>query len=153
MKLTGRSRWIGLPVTATISEETRMARSFGSSPTPFQPPTWALCLAAAFLAGCAENVVLRRAPGVDPGALRALQRCDPGEVPCAPDPNPDTSRFNLSHTTYLSLPDCPYGIERIAVLNVGSSSAFADVQCAAPPQASPPAGGGLPTTTVGGGTR
>ncbi len=107
-----------------------------------------LCLCA-----CSSNVVLRRAPGADTGALRALQRCNVGEAQCSPDPNPDTSRFDDSHTAYFSLPACPFGIEQIVVKDVGTSNAFADVQCAAPPPPPPSPDGGIPTTATGGGVR
>ncbi len=111
-----------------------------------------LCALAAAGCGGTSNVVLRRAPSADPGALGELQRCNVGESPCGPDPDPDTSRFNDSHTAMFSLPACSFGIEQIVIKKVGSSNAYADVQCAAPPQGGSP-DGGIPTTAAGGGTR
>jgi hypothetical protein len=111
-----------------------------------------LVVAAALLSACATNVVLRRSPDVDTGALGPFQRCDAPEKPCGTDPVQDSSRFNAANTTYFRLPNCPYGIEEILVQNSGSSNAVAVVQCAAPPEAPPRADGGIPTTAPGGGS-
>jgi hypothetical protein len=111
-----------------------------------------LVASAALLSACATNVVLRRTPDTDTGALGPMQRCDAPEKHCGPDPVQDSSRFNAANTTYITLPNCPFGIEEILIQNAGSSNAGAVVQCAAPPQAPPSADGGIPTTAPGGGT-
>jgi hypothetical protein len=100
----------------------------------------------------ATNVVLRRAPDTDTGALGPMQRCDAPEKRCGTDPVQDSSRFTAANTTYFSLPNCQFGIEEILIQNSGSSAAVAVVQCAAPPQAAPAVDGGIPTTAPGGGT-
>jgi hypothetical protein len=82
-----------------------------------------------------------------------LQRCNPDQSACAVDTTQDTSRFNLADTTRFALPDCPFGIRRIAVVHAAFHAAFADVECAARPQPPPAADGGLPVTGIGGGTR
>jgi hypothetical protein len=109
--------------------------------------------AASLCCACmATNVVLRRAPDTDTGALGPMQRCDAPEKRCGTDPVQDGSRFTAANTTYFSLPNCQFGIEEILIQNSGSSAAVAVVQCAAPPQAPPAADGGIPTTAPGGGT-
>jgi hypothetical protein len=98
---------------------------------------------------CGANVVLQQPPSVDPGALGPMQRCEPAG-PCRTDPVQDGSRFNAANTTFLNLPNCQFGIEKILVQNSGSSDAVAIVQCAAPPQAPLSVDGGMPTMAPGG---
>jgi hypothetical protein len=106
----------------------------------------------ALLCACSANVVLRRRPATDTGALGPFQRCEAVEKPCAGDPTYDSSRFNAANTTFLSLPECPFGIQEILVQDAGSADAVAIVRCAAPPIAAPAPSTGLPTTAPGGGT-
>jgi hypothetical protein len=94
----------------------------------------AVCAVSLSACGLTHNVVVRKRPGADTGAVGALQRCDPGEMPCTIDPNGDTSRFNDSHTTFFSFPDCPFGIEQLLIHDSGSSSAVLIAQCSARPQ-------------------
>ena len=105
---------------------------------------------AVLLLACTSNVVLRRAPATDTGTLGPMQRCDAPEKPCVVDPQQDTSLFNAAHTTYLTLPNCPYGIEQILIQNSGSSNVDALVECAS--RSEPTEGGKIPITTKGGGT-
>ncbi len=74
-----------------------------------------------------------------------LQRCDPGQTPCAPDKTYNTSVFNSSNTTYLAMPKCSFGINRLMLQNSGSGSAVAIVECAAEGQAAALPDGGMPT--------
>jgi len=120
-----------------------------------RPRAWlhALGIAAAVaLTDCATtNVVLRRRPDADTGALGPFARCEPGQTPCRDDPDYDSSRFNLSHTALFSLPNCAYGVHEILIQNAGSSDAVAIVRCAAPaPEADTL--GTLPITEPGGTT-
>lgn len=106
---------------------------------------------ALLVGACTSNVVLRRPPAFDTGPLGVFQRCSAGESACANDPVYDSSRLNASHTRFFQLPDCPYGIHDIAVLNSGSVDAQVLIRCAAPPPVSIAAGGELPVTAAGGG--
>jgi hypothetical protein len=109
---------------------------------------------AALLAAsaCGANLVLQRPPGDDTGALGPMQRCEASTMPCRTDPVQDGARFNAAHTTFLNLPRCQFGIEKILVQNSGGSDAVAIVQCAAPPPAPSSTDGGMPTMVPGGGT-
>jgi hypothetical protein len=102
---------------------------------------------------CSHHIVLARWPSGDPGGDGPLQLCSAGKSACAADGTQDTSRFNLSNTTRLALPDCPFGIRRIVILDAESQDAYADVECAARPPTAPSPGGRLPTTVPGGGAQ
>jgi hypothetical protein len=95
---------------------------------------------------------MRRPPVLDTGPLGPFQRCPTGETSCQSDEKYDSSRLNASHTRFFQLPNCPYGIHDIAVLDSGSDDAEVLVRCAAPPPVAEP-GGGLPVTAASGGTR
>jgi hypothetical protein len=105
-------------------------------------------LSALVASACASNVVLHRRPDAETGPLGPLVRCEAGDKPCRDDSTYDGSVFNLSHTTFFSLPNCAYGIREIVIRDAGSSNAFVIVRCAAPA----PPGAGLPTTAPDGGT-
>lgn len=102
------------------------------------------------LAGCSQQVLLRRLPADVTGVQGPTQRCVAGQRPCATDPNQDDSRFSDSGTVTLPLPACPNGIDKILIQGAGSGSPVALVQCAAPSPTGG-AGGGLPITQPGGG--
>jgi hypothetical protein len=115
----------------------------------------------AFVAtACAStNLVLRARPG-GTGANGPLQRCVAGEQPCATDPSQDESRFDPSNASFISLPNCANGIDRILVQDANTSHPVAIVQCAAPnstPETGIPtadgSGGVTPSTDPDAGTR
>jgi hypothetical protein len=106
-------------------------------------------MAGTLIASCATNVLLRRPPDAETGHLGALIRCEADDKPCRQETTYDSSVFNLSGTTFFSLPNCQYGIRELLIRHAGSPNAFVIVRCAAP---RPTQGNGLPVTAPGGGT-
>ena len=107
---------------------------------------WLACAAFALAACGPAQVLLRQRPGTGHvGTLGPVQRCQPGEVPCATSDIQDlTAQSNLSGTTRFSLPLCAHGVDSILVQNVNTPNPTALVQCSAEAPAS--SGGGLPVT-------
>ncbi len=126
-----------------MANEVRSARESASTKTA-GAGVCALLLGAMAMSACGPtNIVLRARPG-GPGAMGPLQRCEIHESPCATDPSQDESRFNPTNASFVSLPNCPNGIDRILVQNASTANPVAIVQCAAPD--STPGDGGIPST-------